>query len=57
MTTLVVIDALGRGSGVEHVLAESRSHFWIVKGTQLVRNIVNGVLDVDVCSLQRSVVR
>ncbi|KAK2559525.1 hypothetical protein P5673_018173 [Acropora cervicornis] len=57
VTTLVVVDALGHGSGAEHVLAKLRSHFWIVKGTRLVRNIVNSVLDVDVCSLQRLVVR
>ena len=44
VTRLRVIDAhekLGHGSGVEHVLTELRSRFWIVKGRQVVRNIVN----------------
>ena len=44
VTRLLVIDAhekLGHGSRVEHVLTELRSHFWIVKGRRLVRNIVN----------------
>lgn len=42
VTTPVVVDAIGHGSGVEHVLAESGSHLWIARGTRLVRNIVNG---------------
>ena len=40
----LVIDAhekFGHGSGVEHVLIEFRSRFWIVKGRRVVRNIVN----------------
>ena len=41
---LLVIDAhekLGHGSGVEHVLTELRSRFWIIKGRRVVQNIVN----------------
>lgn len=42
VTRLVVVDAherLGHGSGVEHVLTELRSRFWIVKGRRVVRSI------------------
>ena len=42
VTRLVVFDAherLGLGAGVEQVLTELRSHFWIVKGRRMVRNV------------------
>lgn len=44
MTRLLVIDVhekLGHGSGVQHVLTELRSRFWIIKGRRVVLNIVN----------------
>ena len=44
VTRLVIVDThegLGHGSGVEQVLTELRSRFWIVKGSRVVRNIVN----------------
>ncbi len=43
VTQLVVMDGhekLGHGSGVEQVLTEMRSRFWIVKGRCVVRNII-----------------
>ena len=43
VTQLVVMDGhekLGHGSGVEQVLTELRSRFWIVKGRRVVRNII-----------------
>ena len=42
VTKLVIIDAherLGHGVGVEQVLTELRSRFWIVKGRRMVRNV------------------
>ena len=42
ITRLVIVDAherLGHGAGVEQVLTELRSRFWIVKGRRLVRSI------------------
>ena len=42
VTRLVIVDAherLGHGAGVEQVLTELRSRFWIVKGRRMVRNI------------------
>ena len=42
VTKLVIVDAherLGRGVGVEQVLTELRSRFWIVKGRRMVRNV------------------
>lgn len=44
VTRLVIVDThegLGHGSGIERVLTDLRSHFWIVKGRRVVRNIVN----------------
>ncbi|XP_078355671.1 uncharacterized protein LOC144640376 [Oculina patagonica] len=43
VTRLVIVDAherLGHGTGVEHVLTELRSRFWIVKGRRMVRNVI-----------------
>ena len=43
VTRLVIVDAherLGHGTGVEHVLTELRSRFWIVKGRHMVRNVI-----------------
>lgn len=42
VTKLVIADAherLGHGAGVEQVLTELRSRFWIVKGRRMVRNV------------------
>ena len=42
VTKLVIVDAherLGHGVGVEQVLTELRSRFWIVKGRRMVRNV------------------
>ena len=42
VTRLVIADAherLGHGAGVEQVLTELRSRFWIVKGRRMVRNV------------------
>ena len=42
VTGLVIVDAherLGHGAGVEQVLTELRSRFWIVKGRRMVRSI------------------
>ena len=42
VTRLVIVDAherLGHGAGVEQVLTELRSRFWIVKGRHMVRSI------------------
>ena len=42
LTRLVLTDAherLGHGAGVEQVLTELRSRFWIVKGRRMVRNV------------------
>lgn len=42
VTRLVIVDAherLGHGTGVEHVLTELRSRFWIVKGRRMVRSV------------------
>jgi hypothetical protein len=37
---MVEHEKLGHGSGVEQVLTELRSRFWIVKGRRVVRNII-----------------
>jgi len=42
VTKLVVLDAherLGHGAGVEQVMTELQSHFWIVKGRRMVRSV------------------
>ena len=42
VTRLVIVDAherLGHGAGVEQVLTELRSRFWIVKGRRMVRSV------------------
>ena len=41
--TLVISDRherLGHGTGTEHLLAEPRARFWVVKGRRAVRNVV-----------------
>ena len=43
VTKLIIVDAhekLGHGTGVEHLLTELRSMFWVVKGRLMVRTIV-----------------
>ena len=43
VTRLVITDAherLGHGTGVEHLLTELRTKFWVVKGRRNVRNII-----------------
>ena len=42
VTRLVIVDAherLCHGAGVEQVLTELRSHFWIIKGRRMVRSV------------------
>jgi hypothetical protein len=43
ITKLVILDRherLGHGTGTEHLLAELRAKFWIIKGRRAVRNIL-----------------
>ncbi len=40
LVVMVEHEKLGHGSGVEQVLTELRSRFWIVKGRRVVRNII-----------------
>ena len=47
---LVIVDAherLGHGAGVEQVLTELRSRFWIVKGRRMVRSVTAACADVS----------
>ena len=47
VTTLIVQDAhekLGHGTGVEQVLTQLRSRFWIVKGRCMVRNVLRSCM-------------
>ena len=42
-TKLIIVDAhekLGHGTGVEHLLTELRSRYWIIKGRRAVRNVI-----------------
>ncbi len=52
VTRLIVMDAhkqLGYGTGVEQVLTQLRSHFWVVKGRRVVRNIVESCVECRRC--------
>ena len=43
ITKLIIVNAhekLGHGTGVEHLLTELRTRFWITKGRRAVRNVV-----------------
>ena len=43
VTKLIIVDAhkkRGHGTGVEHLLTELRSKYWVVKGRRAVRNVV-----------------
>ncbi len=43
ITKLVIVDRhekLGHGTGTEHLLAELRARFWVIKGRRAVRNVV-----------------
>ncbi len=44
LTKLVILDAhekRGHGTGIEHLLTELRSRFWILKGRRAVRNLID----------------
>ena len=43
VTKLIIVDAhkkRGHGTGVEHLLTELRSKYWVIKGRRAVRNVV-----------------
>ena len=43
VTKLIIVDAheaRGHGTGVEHLLTELRSRYWVIKGRRAVRNVV-----------------
>ncbi len=48
VTRLIVMEAhkqLGHGTGVEQVLTQLRSRFWVVKGRRVVRNVVESCVE------------
>ena len=47
LTKLVILDAhqkRGHGTGIEHLLTQLRSRFWILKGRRAVRNLMDSCL-------------